>query len=79
MASPILVSVQRIDYNCKKVFPSIQSISPCTILYSLTPKTASIQQFKLLQLLLKEEPQKKDQQLKRNKKGGWGWEYRSRM
>lgn len=54
------------------MFPSIQSISPCTILYSLTPKTASIQQFKLLQLLLKEEPQKKDQQLKRNKKGRWG-------
>ena len=46
-----------------------ESLTLHNLTHSLSPKTALIQQFKLFQLILKEEPQKRDQQLKRNKKG----------
>lgn len=68
MASPIFESVQSIDYNCRRYYLPPENLTLHNLTHSLTPKTALIQQFKLLQLILKEGPQKRDQQLKRGEK-----------
>lgn len=70
MASPIFESVQSTDYNCRRCYLLPRESHPAQSYTLSHSKTALIQQFKLLQLKLKEEPQERDWQLKRNKKRG---------